>query len=76
MTPPSSPPSDAMADQTCDPVSESMRLEEEKAQKRTRAKEIKERERAQKEWAKADEEMYNGQYKKLNHLLEKSTVST
>ncbi|KAL9122129.1 MAG: hypothetical protein Q9187_001306, partial [Circinaria calcarea] len=33
MTPPTSPPLDAMSDHTRDPVSESMRLEEEKAQK-------------------------------------------
>lgn len=65
-----------MSDHTRGPVSESMRLEEEKAQKVRSEEEDKERERAQKEWATAGEEKYNGQFKKLHYLLEKSTVCT
>lgn len=65
-----------MADQAGNPVSESMVLEEEKAQKMASVKEIEERERAQEEWANAGKEEYNGQFKKLNFLLEKSTVRT
>lgn len=65
-----------MVDQACNPVSESMRLEEEKAQKMGSVKEIEERESAQEEWANAGKEKYSGQFKKLNFLVEKSTVGT
>ena len=63
-----------MADEIYDPVSESMRAEEEKAQKESRAQARQEKKRSREEWKGADEDKFNGQYKKLFFLLEKSKV--
>ena len=73
-TPSASPPAETMADETYDPVSDSMRAEEEKAQKQSRAQAKKEQQRSQEEWQSAGEDKFNGQYKKLYYLLEKSKV--
>ena len=64
-----------MSEHSFDPVSESMRAEEEKAERVSRAQEAKERKRAEKEWENADEEKYNGQFRKLHFLLDQSKVS-
>ena len=71
-TPPSSPPSEKMADTDYDPVSESMEREEKKMKALSKTNDVKDRERAQKEWGNANEASYDGQYKKIQFLLDKS----
>ena len=63
-----------MSDRSDNPISEAMRLEEEKVQKASRAQESKDRARAEKEWKNADEDKFNGQFKKLYFLLDQSKV--
>ncbi|MCJ1312079.1 hypothetical protein MMC25_005753 [Agyrium rufum] len=61
-------------DKDYDPVSERMRAEEEKAKTESRQLKREEKERARIEWEHADEGKFDGQYKKLHYLLDRSKI--